>query len=63
MGKTPKKEHINWNEKKKRIVIDRTDEIDIDAEDTDEVERKLRKELSRIVQRVKGLKVRAEEVK
>jgi flagellar basal body P-ring protein FlgI len=63
MRKVPKKESFQWDEKRKKVVIERTDEIDVKAENTGELEQKLRKELSKIVQRVKGLKARAESIK
>ena len=62
MGKN-KKENMNWDKGKKRIVITTEEVVDVDAEDTKDLIDKLNMELHRIVSEVKSKKKRAGEIK
>lgn len=62
MGRN-RKENINWDKGKKRIVITTEEVVDVDAEDTKDLIDKLNMELHQIVREVKSKKKRAGEIK
>lgn len=62
MGRN-RKENINWDKGKKRIVITTEEVVDVDAEDTKDLIDKLNMELHQIVRDVKSKKKRAGEIK
>lgn len=59
-----KQEKITWDNKENRVVITKQEYIDVaKGVNIDEVRQKLKNELRQIVQQVKLLKARAEEIK
>lgn len=59
-----KEKRFKWDDKGKRLVITQQEYIDTGkTTNIDEVKQELKNELCQIIQQVKSLKVRAEEIK